>query len=101
MASGSCAPSLASQPSAISEAGSAQCTSSVTSTTGAWAAWRFPACPFERYADDCVVHCVSEDQAKGLHGATAERMGEVGLALHPDKTRLVYCRDGKRRGGGL
>ena len=29
-----------------------------------WMARRFPGCPFERYADDCVVHCVSKDQAK-------------------------------------
>jgi RNA-directed DNA polymerase len=64
-----------------------------------WMARRFPGCPFERYADDCVVHCVSKDQAKRAHAAIAERMGEVGLALHPDKTRLVYCKDGKRRGG--
>lgn len=28
-----------------------------------------------------------------------ERMGEVGLRLHPDKTLVVYCKDGKRRGG--
>jgi group II intron reverse transcriptase/maturase len=63
-----------------------------------WMARRFPRCPFERYADDAVVHCVSKTQAEQVLAAIAERMGEVGLKLHPDKTRIVYCKDGKRRG---
>jgi RNA-directed DNA polymerase len=58
----------------------------------------FPAVRFERYADDAVVHCVSLRQAKEVLAALTERMAEVGLELHPDKTRIVYCRDGKRRG---
>ena len=63
----------------------------------AWMAREFPAVRFERYVDDAVVHCVSERQARFVLGAIRERMGEIGLALHPDKTRVVYCRDGKRR----
>jgi len=59
---------------------------------------RFPDCPFERYADDAVVHCVNKRQAEEVLSAIAERMGEVGLKLHPDKTRIVYCKDGERRG---
>jgi RNA-directed DNA polymerase len=59
---------------------------------------RFPDCPFERYADDVVVHCVNRRQAEEVLSAIAERMGEVGLKLHPDKTRIVYCKDGLRRG---
>jgi len=59
---------------------------------------RFPDCPFERYADDVVVHCVNRRQAEEVLSAIAGRMGEVGLKLHPDKTRIVYCKDGKRRG---
>jgi RNA-directed DNA polymerase len=62
-----------------------------------WMARRFPAVPFERYADDAVVHCVSRGQAETVLAAIAGRMGEVGLSLHPDKTRIVYCKDGKRR----
>lgn len=62
-----------------------------------WMARRFPAVPFERYADDAVVHCVSRRQAEDVHAAIAERMGEVGLRLHPDKTRIVYCKDDTRR----
>ena len=61
-----------------------------------WMARRFPGCPFERYADDAVVHCVSRAQAEQVLAAIAERMNEVGLKLHPDKTRLVYCKDGNR-----
>ena len=59
---------------------------------------RFPDVPFERYADDGVVHCVSKRQAEQVLAAIAERMGGVGLTLHPDKTRIVYCKDGQRRG---
>lgn len=63
-----------------------------------WMARTFPGCPFERYADDAVVHCVSRRQAEAVLDAIAARMQEVGLRLHPDKTRVVYCKDGKRRG---
>jgi RNA-directed DNA polymerase len=57
----------------------------------------FPSCPFERYADDAVVHCKSRRQAEHVLGRIAARINEVGLRLHPDKTRIVYCQDGRRR----
>ena len=60
--------------------------------------WQFPSVRFERYVDDAVIHCVSERQARQVLAALQDRMGEVGLRLHPDKTRIVYCKDGKRRG---
>ena len=63
-----------------------------------WMARKFPGCPFERYADDAVVHCKSRRQAEHVLAAIAARMEEVGLRLHPDKTRIVYCKDGRRRG---
>jgi RNA-directed DNA polymerase len=63
-----------------------------------WMARKFPSVQFERYVDDVVVHCVSERQARMLRAAIADRMQRVGLRLHPDKTRIVYCKDGKRRG---
>jgi RNA-directed DNA polymerase len=63
-----------------------------------WMARTFPGCPFERYADDAVVHCKSRRQAEYVLAAIAARMAEVGLALHPDKTRIVYCTDSNRRG---
>ncbi len=58
----------------------------------------FPAVAFERYADDAIVHCVTESQARRVLAAIADRMEEVGLRLHPAKTKVVYCRDGRRRG---
>src|SRR5262249_54201566 len=61
-----------------------------------WMAREYPRVPFERYADDGVVHCVSESQAHRVRAAIANRMREVGLQLHPDKTRIVYCKDYKR-----
>ncbi|MEU1286655.1 group II intron reverse transcriptase/maturase [Kitasatospora sp. NPDC005856] len=63
-----------------------------------WLARNFPGIQFERYADDAVVHCGSEGQARHVLAALANRMEEVGLRLHPDKTRIVYCKDGNRRG---
>ncbi|GAA0903471.1 group II intron reverse transcriptase/maturase [Virgisporangium aurantiacum] len=62
-----------------------------------WLDREFPAVTFERYVDDAVIHCVSEAQAHTVLAAVGERMREVGLELHPDKTRIVYCKDGKRR----
>ncbi len=63
----------------------------------AWMERKFPTVQFERYVDDAVVHCVSERQARMLRAAIADRLEQVGLRLHPDKTRIVYCKDGKRR----
>ncbi|WP_319464247.1 group II intron reverse transcriptase/maturase [Micromonospora sp. RTP1Z1] len=63
-----------------------------------WLARNFPDVQFERYADDAVVHCVSERQARQVLAALGNRMDEVGLRLHPDKTKIVYCKDGNRRG---
>jgi RNA-directed DNA polymerase len=57
----------------------------------------FPTVQFERYCDDAVVHCATERQAQAVWAALAERMESVGLRLHPDKTRIVYCKDSKRR----
>ena len=64
----------------------------------AWMAREFPGIAFERYVDDAVVHCVSKAQAQVVLTAIAARMEQVGLRLHPDKTRIVYCQDSNRRG---
>lgn len=58
----------------------------------------FPTVEFERYADDAVVHCVTERQARQVWAALTERMEQVGLRLHPDKTKIVYCKDDNRPG---
>lgn len=62
-----------------------------------WLEREFPTVGFERYADDAVVHCVTERQAREVLAALSLRMDEVGLRLHPDKTKIVYCKDDKRR----
>ncbi len=54
-----------------------------------WMSQEFPGCPFERYADDVIVHCDSEDQAWQLRSAIADRLGSLGLELHPVKTKIV------------
>ena len=53
--------------------------------------------PFERYADDIVVHCKTKDEAEHVLGAIRERLLEFGLELHPDKTKLVYCKRHNRQ----
>ncbi|WUW68302.1 group II intron reverse transcriptase/maturase (plasmid) [Streptomyces sp. NBC_01455] len=62
-----------------------------------WMVREFPAVWFERYADDAVLHCVTERQACEVLAALTDRMAEVGLQLHPAKTRIVYCQDGERQ----
>jgi len=63
-----------------------------------WLAKRFPTVTFERYCDDAVIHCKSLEQARLVRDALAQRLSEVGLELHSDKTRIVYCQDADRRG---
>ncbi|WP_321414206.1 group II intron maturase-specific domain-containing protein [uncultured Desulfobacter sp.] len=54
--------------------------------------------PFERYADDAVCHCRTELLAKQLKADLESRFGECGLELHPEKTKIVYCKDEDRKG---
>jgi len=63
----------------------------------AWMVREHPTIGFERYCDDVVVHCRSESQAHRVRDAIAARLTQVGLELHPDKTRIVYCKDADRR----
>jgi RNA-directed DNA polymerase len=44
-----------------------------------WMDREFPGCPFERYADDAVVHCRTRREAEQVRAGIAARMGEVGL----------------------
>ena len=52
---------------------------------------------FERYADDIVCHCASEREAKRLYEVLNDRFQQCGLRLHPDKTKVVYCKGGYNR----
>jgi RNA-directed DNA polymerase len=56
----------------------------------------FPSVPFERFCDDIVVHGFSEKQIQYVGRRIAARLREVGLRLHPDKTRIVYCQQDGR-----
>jgi RNA-directed DNA polymerase len=67
----------------------------------AWMARKFPDVAFERYVDDAVIHCATEHQAREVLAALQERMSEAGLALHPDKTRIVCAPRAQRERLGL
>ena len=57
-----------------------------------WMTENFADVPFERYADDVVVHCRSKAQAEFIRDRIARRLQQCGLELHPQKTRVVCCR---------
>ena len=63
-----------------------------------WMARTYPHIPFERYADDIICHCKSAEEARELWSALADRFAACKLALHPQKTKIVYCKDANRRG---
>jgi RNA-directed DNA polymerase len=63
----------------------------------AWMARRFPDLAWCRYADDGLVHCRSEEEARTVREALAARLAECRLELHPAKTKVVYCKDDRRR----
>jgi RNA-directed DNA polymerase len=62
-----------------------------------WMAKRYPQLPFERFADDAIVHGRTEAEAQEVRAAIAARLRECGLELHPEKTKIVYCKDDDRR----
>jgi len=62
-----------------------------------WMRREFPGSPFERYADDVVIHCSSHEEALKVKAAVEARLRQCKLEAHPEKTRIVYCRDGNRR----
>ena len=64
----------------------------------AWMSRNYPHIPFERYADDAICHCKSADEARALWSAQQDRFAACKLALHPEKTKIVYCKDANRRG---
>jgi RNA-directed DNA polymerase len=63
-----------------------------------WLGREFPAVPFERYADDAILHCKTRAQAQLVLDAIVKRLAMVGLELNLDKTRIVYCKDSNRTG---
>lgn len=63
-----------------------------------WLERNYPECKFERYADDAIIHCSSERKANEVRERLGARMRECGLELHPEKTKVVYCKDSNRHG---
>ena len=63
-----------------------------------WMKKNHPDVPFERYADDTIVHCKSESQAKWIREAISKRLAWCKLEMHPEKTKIVYCKDEDRKG---
>lgn len=61
-----------------------------------WMAREHPGCPFERYADDIVIHCRTEAEALAVRRAVEQRLLRCKLEVHPEKTQIVYCRDSNR-----
>jgi hypothetical protein len=63
-----------------------------------WMQTTQPRNPFVRYADDAVIHCRSRNQTRWMLGAVARRLEDCKLTMHPTKSKVVYCKDGRRRG---
>jgi RNA-directed DNA polymerase len=63
-----------------------------------WMKRDYPQCPFARYADDAVVHCRSRKQAEAMMQFIASRLEECGLTIHPEKSKIVYCKHSRRTG---
>ena len=63
-----------------------------------WLRRNHPSVQFARYADDAVVHARSQHEAETLLATLRQRLAECGLELHPEKTKIVYCKDDDRRG---
>jgi RNA-directed DNA polymerase len=62
-----------------------------------WMERKYPQCPFERYADDEIIHCRTKMEAQMVEEAIGSRLKECGLELHPEKTKIVYCKQSGRR----
>jgi len=63
-----------------------------------WMTRNYPKVEWCRYADDGLVHCRTEQEAKELLQKLNERFKECGLELHPEKTKIIYCKDSNRKG---
>ena len=62
-----------------------------------WLEQNYPHVKFVRYADDAVVHCQTEAEAQQLLIVIKQRMHQIGLRLNETKTKIVYCKDYRRR----
>jgi RNA-directed DNA polymerase len=63
-----------------------------------WMETQFPQNPWARFADDGVIHCNSKQEAEEILQRLTKRMKACKLELHPEKTKIVYCRSDKNNG---
>jgi RNA-directed DNA polymerase len=63
-----------------------------------WMEKQKPRNPWARYADDGVIHCWTKIEAERLLKELKSRMKTCELEIHPDKTRIVYCKSDKYQG---
>lgn len=62
-----------------------------------WVNIHYPTIKFERYADDIIIHCKSEQESKKLYYKIKQRFAECELELNETKSKIVYCKDSKRK----
>jgi len=62
-----------------------------------WLEKNYPQTRFVRYADDAVVHCKDKAEAEQVLSAIEGRLNQIGLRLNEGKTKIVYCKDYRRR----
>lgn len=62
-----------------------------------WMRRNYPSIPFERYADDAIAHCNTYEEAVNLLEEIKLRFRDCNLEVHPSKTKIVYCKDDKRK----
>lgn len=63
-----------------------------------WVEKHWQGIQFARYADDIVCHCRSEEEAKQLKALLEQRFNDCGLTLHPEKTKIAYCKSSLNQG---
>ena len=63
-----------------------------------WLNKNYPKTPWCRYSDDGLLHCRTKQEAVKLLADIKQRFAECKLTLHPDKTRIIYCKDEIRNG---
>ena len=50
-----------------------------------------------RYADDGLVHAKTKEEVELILKQLNQRLNECGLQIHPSKTKIVYCKDDRRK----
>jgi RNA-directed DNA polymerase len=63
-----------------------------------WISREIPQVKWERYADDIIIHCATESEAQTVLESVKTRLNQVGLTAHEGKTKIVYCKSGRRQG---